>query len=73
MDTAANGGDGAQPSCRCEVDLEFCQREGIDVVRRKSGGGCIYADEGNIMFSLITPEGAVEPIFNDYAPPWPKL
>ncbi len=50
-----------------EVDLEFCQREGIDVVRRKSGGGCIYADEGNIMFSLITPEGAVEPIFNDYA------
>ena len=38
-----------------EVDLEFCQREGIDVVRRKSGGGCIYADEGNIMFSLITP------------------
>lgn len=50
-----------------EVDLEFCQSEGIDVVRRKSGGGCIYADEGNIMFSLITPEGAVEPIFNDYA------
>lgn len=50
-----------------EVNMDFCRKEGIDVVRRKSGGGCIYADGGNIMFSLITPEGAVEPIFEDYA------
>ncbi len=50
-----------------EVDLEFCRTEGIDVIRRKSGGGCIFADEGNIMFSLVTGEGAVEPIFAEYA------
>lgn len=50
-----------------EADLDFCRREGIEVVRRKSGGGCIYADEGNIMFSLVTTEGAVEPIFEEYA------
>lgn len=50
-----------------EVNLDFCRREGIDVVRRKSGGGCIYADGGNIMFSLVTTEGAVEPVFAEYA------
>lgn len=50
-----------------EADLDFCHRESIEVVRRKSGGGCIYADENNIMFSLVTTEGAVEPIFEEYA------
>lgn len=50
-----------------EIDLPFCRREGIDVVRRKSGGGCIYADGGNLMFSLVTGGGAVEPLFADYA------
>lgn len=50
-----------------EVDLDFCRRHGIDVVRRRSGGGAIFADEGNIMFSLITPQGPVEPIFQAYA------
>ncbi len=50
-----------------EINLDFCRREGIDVVRRKSGGGCIFADTGNVMFSLITGVGAVEPIFEEYA------
>lgn len=50
-----------------EVDLDFCQREGIDVIRRRSGGGAIFADERNIMISLITPGGAVEPLFQEYA------
>lgn len=50
-----------------EVDLDFCRAEGIDVVRRKSGGGAIYADSNNIMWSLVTGDGAVEPLFQDYA------
>lgn len=50
-----------------EINLEFCRKEGIDVIRRKSGGGCIFADEGNIMFSLVTKEGSVEPLFEEYA------
>lgn len=50
-----------------EVDLDFCQREGIDIVRRKSGGGAIFADERNIMTSLVTGGGAVEPLFQAYA------
>lgn len=50
-----------------EVDLGFCQREGIEIVRRKSGGGAIFADERNIMTSLVTGEGKVEPLFHIYA------
>lgn len=58
---------GRHQVARAEVDLDFCAREGIDVVRRRSGGGAIFADEGNLMLSLITPEGAVEPLFKAYA------
>lgn len=36
-----------------EADLEYCRDRGIQVWRRKSGGGCVYADEGNIMVSRI--------------------
>lgn len=50
-----------------ELDVDFCLREGIDMIRRKSGGGCIYADRGNIMLSLITGGGPVEPLFREYA------
>lgn len=50
-----------------EVDLDFCRNEGIDVVRRKSGGGAIFADKGNLMWSLVTGKSAVEPLFAEYA------
>lgn len=50
-----------------EINLDVCAEEQIDVVRRKSGGGAIFADEGNIMWSLVTGSGAVEPLFADYA------
>ena len=50
-----------------EINLEFCRNHNIDVVRRKSGGGAIYADGGNIMISLITEGGPVEPLFQEYS------
>ncbi len=50
-----------------EVNLDFCRENRIDVIRRKSGGGAIFADQGNIMISLITTQGKVEPIFMEYA------
>ena len=46
-----------------EVVVDFCRAEGIDVCRRRSGGGCIFADGGNIMSSLITAGGSVETLF----------
>lgn len=50
-----------------ELDLDFCRSEGIDVIRRKSGGGSIFADKGNIMVSVVTGNGSVEPLFAEYA------
>ena len=50
-----------------EVDVDFCRREGIDIIRRRSGGGAIFADERNIMTSLVTPDAPVEPLFQEYA------
>lgn len=37
-----------------EVNIDYCREHGIEVYRRKSGGGCVYADMSNVMFSYIT-------------------
>ncbi len=58
---------GRNQDAEAEIDLAFCKAEGIDVIRRKSGGGSIFADRGNIMTSLVTREGAVEELFHEYA------
>ena len=50
-----------------EIDLDFCRQHGIDIIRRKSGGGAIFADERNIMVSLITGAGPVESLFAEYS------
>lgn len=36
------------------VNLEYCRRSGIDVIRRLSGGGAIYTDDRQLMYSLTT-------------------
>ncbi len=37
-----------------EVNQEFCERKGICIVRRPTGGGAVYHDLGNINFSFIS-------------------
>lgn len=49
-----------------EVNLEYCREHGIAVVRRKSGGGCVYSDEGNVMLSYVTPDRGVGEVFARY-------
>ena len=49
-----------------EVNTLYCKEHGISFYRRKSGGGCVYADRSNIMLSYITPDTNVNFTFNRY-------
>ena len=49
-----------------EVNLSFCEANGIEVYRRKSGGGCVYADRGNLMMSYIVKSDHPEQVFNQF-------
>ena len=49
-----------------EVDVKFCRNHGIQFYRRKSGGGCVFADRSNLMLSYITPTTNVNFTFNRY-------
>ncbi|MCI1786174.1 MAG: lipoyltransferase [Bacteroidales bacterium] len=37
-----------------EVNIPYCREHGVNLFRRKSGGGCVYSDWGNIMVSCIS-------------------
>ena len=49
-----------------EVNVEYCREHGIAFYRRRSGGGCVYADRDNIMFSYITRSDEVQTTFSAY-------
>lgn len=49
-----------------EVDVSFCKANNIQFYRRKSGGGCVFADRSNLMLSYITPDTNVNFTFNRY-------
>ena len=49
-----------------EVNLDYCREHGIATYRRKSGGGCVYADRDNIMLSYITRSDNVQLTFSTY-------
>lgn len=49
-----------------EVNLDYVRVNGIETYRRKSGGGCVYADFSNIMFSYITKDRNVSFTFLSY-------
>ncbi len=49
-----------------EVNLDYVKRNHIEFYRRKSGGGCVYSDPSNIMFSFITPTFNKDFVFQNY-------
>jgi len=56
---------GCFQSLKDEVDLDACRREGVDCVRRRTGGGAVYHDkDGEITYSVIAPEEIMETDIN---------
>ena len=49
-----------------EVNVPYCREHGIQFYRRKSGGGCVYADRSNVMMSYITRSDEVQATFGEY-------
>lgn len=57
---------GRNQDLEAEVNLDYCRNKGVKVVRRKSGGGCVYSDKGNMMISFISARGEVAAVFERY-------
>lgn len=57
---------GRHQDMQAEVNIDYCRARDIKVVQRKSGGGCVYADRGNLMLSLISPDTHSEAVFERF-------
>ncbi len=57
---------GRNQDVEAEVNTDYCRSHGISMFRRKSGGGCVYADMSNVMLSYITPSDEVMTTFERY-------
>jgi lipoic acid synthetase/lipoate-protein ligase A len=49
-----------------EVNVAYCREKNIQIYRRKSGGGCVYADKGNVMLSYVCDGDNVGFTFNKF-------
>lgn len=45
---------GSNQAVQNEVDLGFCKQNNIQIIRRLSGGGAVYHDEGNLNYCFIS-------------------
>lgn len=57
---------GRNQDLEAEVNIQYCNDHDVDIVRRKSGGGCVYSDLGNIMISYVSRRGDVAAVFDRY-------
>lgn len=49
-----------------EVNDAYCSAHNVRVVQRQSGGGCVYADSGNLMVSYISPSTHSQEVFSEF-------
>lgn len=49
-----------------EIQVEKAKQDQVQIYRRPSGGGAVYADENCLMFSFITPHFDTKMVFRTY-------
>jgi len=49
---------GANQVAEAEVDRAYAEKDGIDIVRRASGGGTIFTDAGTLLYTILLPYDA---------------
>ncbi len=52
---------GRHQALRQEIDVEYCRAQGVGIVRRITGGGAIYLDEGQLGWGLIFRRNSLGP------------
>lgn len=57
---------GRHQCAEAEVNEAYCHAHGIAVVQRQSGGGCVYADRGNLMISCVSPSTRSQEVFDQF-------
>ena len=57
---------GRHQCAEAEVNEAYCHAHGIAVVQRQSGGGCVYADRGNLMVSFVSPSTHSQEVFDAF-------
>ncbi len=57
---------GRNQALEAEVNVDYCREHDINIYRRKSGGGCVYADKDNLMLSYVSSEENVNFAFNTF-------
>jgi len=55
---------GSNQALKNEVNVGFCDANQVSVVRRKSGGGAVYHDLGNLNFSFIRTNNQANSLIN---------
>lgn len=49
-----------------EINEPYCAAHNVRIVQRQSGGGCVYADRGNLMLSYISPSSHSQEVFDEF-------
>ena len=57
---------GRNQNIESEVNVEYCKKNNIHLFRRKSGGGCVYADLDNLMLCYIDEGDDVQLTYSNY-------
>lgn len=57
---------GRNQNMESEVNVEYCKNNGIQLFRRKSGGGCVYADLDNLMLCYVAKGNDVQLTYSNF-------